>query len=139
MYGRTSNLWGKVFTCPLVCSGFNRLFLTVLVLKSLTVGFVCSCSARCLAPTRYKILAAKDIKDSTTPEKAAQIILDTIQLDTEQFRLGKTKVHKPSSSNRLNFTLTNLKMMKTRVHLIKILLLHGRIHLTDTITSNLNA
>lgn len=27
-----------------------------------------------------------------TPEKAAQIILDTIQLDAEQFRMGKTKV-----------------------------------------------
>ncbi|XP_060521426.1 myosin heavy chain, muscle isoform X45 [Cylas formicarius] len=41
---------------------------------------------------RYKILVASAIKDSTTPEKAAQIILDSINLDKEQYRLGKTKV-----------------------------------------------
>ncbi|CAH1136020.1 unnamed protein product [Ceutorhynchus assimilis] len=41
---------------------------------------------------RYKILAASQIKDATTPEKAAALILDAISLDKEQFRLGKTKV-----------------------------------------------
>lgn len=41
---------------------------------------------------RYKILAAKDIKDDTTPEKAAKIILDTVGLEADQFRLGHTKV-----------------------------------------------
>ncbi|XP_072381322.1 myosin heavy chain, muscle isoform X44 [Diabrotica undecimpunctata] len=41
---------------------------------------------------RYKILAASQIKDTMTAEKAAQIILEHIQLDPEQFRLGKTKV-----------------------------------------------
>ncbi|KAJ8937269.1 hypothetical protein NQ318_005667 [Aromia moschata] len=41
---------------------------------------------------RYKILAASSIKDSFTAEKAAQIILDTVNLDAELYRLGKTKV-----------------------------------------------
>ncbi|XP_071052220.1 myosin heavy chain, muscle isoform X35 [Onthophagus taurus] len=41
---------------------------------------------------RYKILAATDIKDGMTPEKASQVILEKIQLDSEQYRLGKTKV-----------------------------------------------
>ncbi|XP_076274691.1 myosin heavy chain isoform X34 [Rhynchophorus ferrugineus] len=41
---------------------------------------------------RYKILAASLIKDTMTAEKAAEVILDFIQLEKEQFRLGKTKV-----------------------------------------------
>ncbi|XP_057653583.1 myosin heavy chain, muscle isoform X40 [Diorhabda carinulata] len=41
---------------------------------------------------RYKILAASNIKDSMTPEKATQVILEHIQLDAEQYRMGKTKV-----------------------------------------------
>ncbi|XP_063904238.1 myosin heavy chain, muscle isoform X4 [Zophobas morio] len=41
---------------------------------------------------RYKILAASSIKDDMTPEKASQIVLETVNLDAEQFRLGKTKV-----------------------------------------------
>ncbi|XP_048519420.1 myosin heavy chain, muscle isoform X9 [Dendroctonus ponderosae] len=41
---------------------------------------------------RYKILAPSSIKASTTPEKAAEIILDAIALEKEQFRMGKTKV-----------------------------------------------
>lgn len=46
-----------------------------------------------LASNRYKILAASSIKDdSMSPEKASQIILETINLDAEQYRLGKTKV-----------------------------------------------
>lgn len=45
-----------------------------------------------LARIRYKILAASLIKDSYTPEKASQVILDIVQLDAEQYRLGKTKV-----------------------------------------------
>lgn len=50
------------------------------------------CLFSVLARIRYKILAASLIKDSYTPEKASQIILDLIQLDAEQYRLGKTKV-----------------------------------------------
>ncbi|XP_074040825.1 myosin heavy chain isoform X25 [Leptinotarsa decemlineata] len=41
---------------------------------------------------RYKILSASAIRDNMTPEKAAQVILDHINLDPEQYRLGKTKV-----------------------------------------------
>ena len=41
---------------------------------------------------RYKILAASQIKSDMTPEKCAQIIVDTAALDSEQYRLGKTKV-----------------------------------------------
>ncbi|XP_064213603.1 myosin heavy chain, muscle isoform X5 [Tribolium castaneum] len=41
---------------------------------------------------RYKILAASAIRDDMAPEKASQVILETINLDAEQYRLGKTKV-----------------------------------------------
>lgn len=41
---------------------------------------------------RYKILSASAIPENSTPEKATQIILDQIQLDAEQYRMGKTKV-----------------------------------------------
>ncbi|XP_066262127.1 myosin heavy chain, muscle isoform X31 [Euwallacea similis] len=41
---------------------------------------------------RYKILAASLVKEAPTPEKAAEVILDHIALDKEQYRLGKTKV-----------------------------------------------
>lgn len=44
----------------------------------------------------YKILAASQIKDNTTAEKAAAIILETVALDTELYRLGKTKVLIPN-------------------------------------------
>lgn len=44
------------------------------------------------ATNRYKILAANDIKGSMTPEKCSEIILDKVGLDSEQYRLGKTKV-----------------------------------------------
>lgn len=36
-----------------------------------------------------------------TPEKAAEIILDTVALDKEQYRLGKTKVLIPDSTKRI--------------------------------------
>lgn len=56
-----------------------------------------NCSSICLFTNaieyRYKILAATQIKDGMTNEKAAQIILDAIQLDPEQYRMGKTKVY----------------------------------------------
>ncbi|KAK4873785.1 hypothetical protein RN001_013145 [Aquatica leii] len=41
---------------------------------------------------RYKILVAQQIKDDTGPEKAAKLILDHVGLDSDQFRLGHTKV-----------------------------------------------
>ncbi|XP_066140640.1 myosin heavy chain, muscle isoform X37 [Euwallacea fornicatus] len=41
---------------------------------------------------RYKILAASLVKEAPTAEKAAEVILDHIALDKEQYRLGKTKV-----------------------------------------------
>lgn len=54
-----------------------------------------SLSVHTLRPqNRYKILAAHELKDVSSPEKCAQIILDKIALDTEQYRMGKTKVHK---------------------------------------------
>jgi len=36
-----------------------------------------------------------------TPEKAAEIILDTVALDKEQYRLGKTKVLIQDSTTRI--------------------------------------
>lgn len=57
------------------------------------VSFVCVfCYFLFSCVFRYKILAASKIKDSITPEKAAQVILDETQLDPEQYRMGKTKV-----------------------------------------------
>ncbi|XP_045477220.1 myosin heavy chain, muscle isoform X37 [Harmonia axyridis] len=41
---------------------------------------------------RYKILAASSVKDGITAEKATTLILEAINLDKEQYRLGKTKV-----------------------------------------------
>ncbi|XP_063384153.1 myosin heavy chain, muscle isoform X5 [Cydia fagiglandana] len=41
---------------------------------------------------RYKILCPGQIKDSMSPEKAAEKILESSGLDSESFRLGKTKV-----------------------------------------------
>ncbi|XP_063624543.1 myosin heavy chain, muscle isoform X46 [Cydia splendana] len=41
---------------------------------------------------RYKILCPGQIKDSMSPEKAAEKILEATGLDSESFRLGKTKV-----------------------------------------------
>jgi len=41
---------------------------------------------------RYKILVAQQVKDDTAPEKAAKIILDHVALESDQFRLGHTKV-----------------------------------------------
>lgn len=55
---------------------------------------------------RYKILSASAIKDNLTPEKATQIILDTANLDSEQYRLGKTKV---SFTSERDTTLLQLK------------------------------
>ncbi|XP_044728587.1 myosin heavy chain, muscle isoform X10 [Chrysoperla carnea] len=41
---------------------------------------------------RYKILCANQIKEPCAPEKAAQIILEFINMEADQFRMGKTKV-----------------------------------------------
>lgn len=41
---------------------------------------------------RYKILYPKGVKDSMSPEEATKTILQGIELDPEQYRLGNTKV-----------------------------------------------
>lgn len=41
---------------------------------------------------RYKILCPKLIKEPITPEKATEKILESTGLDSESFRLGRTKV-----------------------------------------------
>ncbi|XP_057329272.1 myosin heavy chain, muscle isoform X19 [Microplitis mediator] len=41
---------------------------------------------------RYKILCAKAVKNGMDPKKATELILDTISLERDQFRLGTTKV-----------------------------------------------
>lgn len=41
---------------------------------------------------RYKILCANAIKDNCEPKKAAELILDAINLEPEQYRMGHTKV-----------------------------------------------
>lgn len=42
---------------------------------------------------RYKILYPKGVKDSMSPEQATKTILEGIELDPEQYRLGNTKVY----------------------------------------------
>ncbi|XP_063225497.1 myosin heavy chain, muscle isoform X22 [Bacillus rossius redtenbacheri] len=41
---------------------------------------------------RYKILCAHLVKDSLTPQEATSVILDHVNIDPEQFRMGHTKV-----------------------------------------------
>jgi len=41
---------------------------------------------------RYKILCANAVPESCEPQKATQIILDAINLETDQYRMGHTKV-----------------------------------------------
>lgn len=41
---------------------------------------------------RYSILCVNKLKPPITPEKAARVILEHLDLDTEQFRFGSTKV-----------------------------------------------
>lgn len=47
-----------------------------------------------IAVPRYKILAASQVKPDMSVEKIAELILDTAALNPDQFRMGKTKVHK---------------------------------------------
>jgi len=41
---------------------------------------------------RYKILCANAVSEPCEPQKATQIILDTINLESDQYRMGHTKV-----------------------------------------------
>ncbi|XP_071578985.1 myosin heavy chain, muscle-like isoform X10 [Temnothorax nylanderi] len=41
---------------------------------------------------RYKILCANAVREPCEPQKATQIILDTINLENDQYRMGHTKV-----------------------------------------------
>ncbi|KAF2344159.1 Myosin head motor domain [Trinorchestia longiramus] len=41
---------------------------------------------------RYKILASKAMEEQTEERKAAGVCLEAIQLPTENYRLGNTKV-----------------------------------------------
>lgn len=43
---------------------------------------------------RYSILCANKLKPPITPEKAARVILEHLDLDQESFRFGNTKVLK---------------------------------------------
>ena len=45
-----------------------------------------------LLKRRYKVLCANLVKDSTDPKKATAIILEAINLEPDQYRLGSTKV-----------------------------------------------
>ncbi|KAL1140545.1 hypothetical protein AAG570_000475 [Ranatra chinensis] len=50
---------------------------------------------------RYKILNAKAVKDSMEPEEATKVILETTNVDPEQFRYGNTKVVSASGTTQL--------------------------------------
>lgn len=41
---------------------------------------------------RYKILCANAVPEPCDPQKATQIILETINLESDQYRMGHTKV-----------------------------------------------
>lgn len=63
---------------------------------------------------RYKILSASAIKDNLSPEKATQIILDTANLDSEQYRLGKTKVSFTSERDTMLLQLKPAFLVHTK-------------------------
>lgn len=42
---------------------------------------------------RYKVLYPKGVKDTMSPTEATKAILEGIELDPEQYRLGNTKVY----------------------------------------------
>lgn len=44
------------------------------------------------AECRYKILCANAVPEPCEPQKATQIILETINLESDQYRMGHTKV-----------------------------------------------
>lgn len=41
---------------------------------------------------RYSILCATKLKQPITPEKAARVVLEHLDIDAEQYRFGSTKV-----------------------------------------------
>jgi hypothetical protein len=43
--------------------------------------------------SRYKILCANLMKEPQDPQKTTQFILDYVNLDAQQYRMGHTKVH----------------------------------------------
>ena len=46
----------------------------------------------CMIPSSYKILASKAMEAEDSEKKAAGVCLEAIQLATENYRLGNTKV-----------------------------------------------
>lgn len=72
-------------------------------------------------PTRYKILCAHLIKEPIEPQKAAQIILDNISIDSEQYRMGHTKVDMYTLSYSRNRVLLVFKIVcKISVNVINM-------------------
>lgn len=55
---------------------------------------------------RYKILCANAVPESCEPQKATQIILDAINLESDQYRMGHTKVSDTCCGPRRGSDLT---------------------------------
>lgn len=73
------------------------------VYAQLTIIPIKKCTPSLKINNSYSILCPQIVnKDPIKVEKAAQLILDFIQLPDDQYRLGKTKVH-PRNIKRILF------------------------------------
>lgn len=58
---------------------------------------------------RYKILCANAVREPCEPQKATQIILETINLESDQYRMGHTKVSDTYCGPRRDSSITTRK------------------------------
>lgn len=74
--------------------------------------------------TRYKILAPTEAdKAGDDPKKVAQVILDIINMDAEQYRMGHTKACNSSSSPCTSVLSVDLRALLLHLNLVCVSLL----------------
>ena len=72
--------------------------------------------------TRYKILAPTEAdKAGDDPKKVAQVILDVINLDAEQYRMGHTKACSSSSPPCTSVLSVDLRALLLHLNLFAFL------------------
>lgn len=72
--------------------------------------------------TRYKILAPTEAdKAGDDPKKACQVILEVINLDAEQYRMGHTKACSSSSPPCTSVLSVDLRALLLRLNLFAFL------------------
>lgn len=62
---------------------------------------------------RYKILCANAVQEPCEPQKATQIILDAINLESDQYRMGHTKVSDTCCGPRCDNSVMTLTLLQT--------------------------